>query len=592
MKNRILLCFNLLFFIAACSSIKTESIIIDMDGILENYAEEYYALNPLEATKNGINTYNDQLAISISDEYIEKLISFNNRYLDTLKSIQYESLTKNEKLSFQILKSELEIETEGLANKYLWITRPVDQFAWSFPQQFAVLASGAAYVPFNTEIDYRNFISRMKAYMKWTDKTIGNLQAGLELKNTPPKAAMQKVPEQLRPLYEKEGPENILYQPLQNLPVNMDSAAKANLISDYSRAIERYLKPAYKKLNNYLENTYIPNARESTGLLDNSGGRKEYDFWLRKFTTTDISADSIFKLGLSEVARIRKEIDSLRISTGFEGDLSKFFQYIRTNSKFFPFDTEEEVLDRYRSFEARMEPQLKKLFNKRPDASFEVRATEKFREGGSNAQYSVASRDGRRPGVFYETVRNPSEYNVFQMEALFMHEAIPGHHYQLALQQEAKIPEFRKSYFNTAYVEGWALYAESLGKELGMYTNPYQYMGRLNLEMERAVRLVVDAGMHSKGWSREKAIAYVLENQPVTLFTAEQRIERYMVVPGQATSYKIGELKIIQLREKSRKALGNQFDIREFHDEILKDGAMPLTLLEVKIDWWLAQSLN
>ncbi len=435
-------------------------------------------------------------------------------------------------------------------------------------------------------------MSRMVAYMKWTDKTIGNLQAGLELKDTPPKAAMKKVPEQLRPLYEKEGSENILYQPLQNLPIEMDSAAKANLISDYSRAIESYLKPSYKKLNTYLESTYIPNARESTGLIGNSGGKKEYDYWLRKFTTTDISADSIFRLGLSEVARIRKEMDSLRIKTGFEGNLSKFFQYILTDSQFFPFDTEDEVLNHYRSFEARMEPQLKKLFNKRPRASFEVRATEKFREGGSNAQYSVASRDGTRPGVFYETVRDPSEYNVFQMEALFMHEAIPGHHYQLALQQEAQIPEFRMSYFNTAYVEGWALYAESLGKELGMYTNPFQYMGRLNLEMERAVRLVVDAGMHSKGWSREKAIAYVLENQPVTPFVAEQRIERYMVVPGQATSYKIGALKILQLREKSKKTLGDRFDIREFHDEILKDGAMPLTLLEEKIDWWLAQSLN
>ncbi len=588
MRNTTLLLLSLLVFIVACSSSKTESSRVDIDGILDQYSKEYYKLNPLEATKNGINLYNDQLAMTISDDYVKELLVFYNRYLDTLKTIQYESLTKNEKLSLRILQIDLEIETEGLANKYLWITRPVDQFAWSFPQQFAVLASGAAYVPFNNETDYRNFISRMKAYMRWTDKTIGNLQSGLELKDTPPKAAMKKVPEQLRPLYEKEGYENIFYKPLQNLPKEMDSNVKEKLIADYSRAIENYLKPAYKKLNDYLESTYIPNARESTGLLDNSGGKKEYDYWLRRFTTTHITADSIFELGLSEVARIRKEMDSLRITNGFEGDLTAFFQYIRTDSQFFPFKTEEEVLDRYRSFEAIMEPQLKKLFNMRPDADFEVRATEKFREAGSNAQYSVPSRDGKRPGVFYETVRDPLKYNVFEMEAIFIHEAIPGHHYQLALQQEAELPEFRKSYLNTAYVEGWGLYAESLGKELGMYTDPCQYMGRLNLEMERAVRLVVDAGMHSKGWSREKAIDYVLANQPVTPFVAEQRIERYMVVPGQATSYKIGELKIIQLREKAKKALGDQFDIREFHDEILKDGPMPLTILEEKIDWWIA----
>ena len=234
-----------------------------------------------------------------------------------------------------------------------------------------------------------------------------------------------------------------------------------------------------------------------------------------------------------------------------------------------------------------MSPQLNLLFNLKPKAKFEVRATEKFREAGANAQYTKASRDGTRPGIFYETVREPVKYNYFAMESLFIHEAIPGHHYQVAIQQEADIPEFRKGYWTSAFGEGWALYAESLGKDLGMYKDPYQYLGRLNSEIERAVRLVVDAGIHYKGWSREKAIAYVLENQPVSAIEAEQRIERYMVTPGQAVSYKVGELKIIELRERAKLKLGNRFDIKEFHDEVLKDGCLPLIILEAKINNWI-----
>ncbi|RYY91055.1 MAG: DUF885 domain-containing protein, partial [Chitinophagaceae bacterium] len=274
-------------------------------------------------------------------------------------------------------------------------------------------------------------------------------------------------------------------------------------------------------------------------------------------------------------------------ATGFSGSLHAFFEYLKTDPKFFPFKSTDEVLERFRGFEARMEPKLQLLFNLRPKARFEVRATEKFREASANAQYIRPSRDGQRPGVFYETVRDPLTYNYVLMETLFLHEAIPGHHYQLALQQEAPLPEFRKSYVNSAFAEGWGLYAESLGTTLGMFTDPYQYMGRLNNEMERAVRLVVDAGLHHKGWTREAAIAYVLENQPVTAANAEQLVERYMVTAGQAVSYKIGELRILALREKARRALGKNFDIRAFHDEVLKDGCLPLELLERKIDNWI-----
>jgi len=555
-------------------------------SILDNYSNGYYALNPLAATRNGVNTYNDKLDINIGQEHIQKMIAFNKNYLDTLASFDTADLSYSEQLSIDILRFKLQMENEAFSNGY-GLNRPVDQFVFSFPQNFATLGSGAGFIPFKTETDYRNFISRMKAFPNWVDQSIENMQAGLESHNTNPQASMKKVPSQLKPLIEAGPDQHIFYKPLANLPADMDTAAKAKLVKEYSEVIETVIKPAYKKLNDYLEKEYIPNTRASTGLLDNSNGAKEYAFWLKFYTTKNITADEIFALGESEVARIRKEMDSLKTLTGFKGDLKSFFQYIKTDKKFFPFKSEAEVLDRYKSFEAFMEPQLKKLFNLRPKMAFEVRATEKFRAAGANAQYNVGARDGSRPGIFYETVPNPLAYNYFAMESLYIHEAIPGHHFQVGLQVEGDLPEFRKAYWTSAFGEGWALYSESLGKELGMYTDPYQYMGRLNNEIERAVRLVVDAGMHHKGWTREQAIAYVLENQPVSEAVAIQRIERYMVTPGQAVSYKIGELSILAMRKKAQEKLGDQFDIRDFHDEMLREGCLPLVIMEKHMERWM-----
>lgn len=560
--------------------------LIRLELLLEQYSKEYYALNPLEATQAGINDYNNQLEITISEAYIKKAKTLNQKYLTQLGVIKKAGLTASQLLSIDVLTYKLKSENERLNNS-LGFCRPVDQFVFSFSTKFATLGSGAGFVPFTTEKDYRNFISRMKGFQIWVNQAIANMKKGVELNNTNPRAAMEKVPAQLKPLFEGTVEANVFYKPLLKLPNGLDSLAAIQLKKDYSSAIETIIKPAYKKLHDYIVTEYIPKARKTSGLLDNDKGKKEYELWLKFYTTTNITAEQIFNLGLSEVARIRKEMDSVKTLVGFKGDLKSFFEYVKTDPKFFPFKTEEEVLDRFRSFLDKMSPQLNILFNLKPKAKFEVRATEKFRAAGANAQYMPASRDGKRPGIFYEVIRDPAQYNYFSMEDLFIHEAIPGHHYQVAIQQEADIPEFRKAYFTSAFGEGWALYAESLGKELGMYTDPYQYLGRLNGEIERAVRLVVDAGIHYKGWSREKAIAYVLENQPVSAIEAEQRIERYMVTAGQAVSYKIGELKIIELRERALKKMGDKFDIKEFHDEVLKDGCLPLIILETKINQWI-----
>ncbi len=559
--------------------------------LLERYSKEYYALNPLAATEAGVNDYNSQLEITISEDYIRKAKALNKKYLDTLRFISKSGLTESELLSIDVLTYKLKSENEILNNS-LGFYKPVDQFVFSFPTKFATLGSGAGFIPFNTEKDYRDFISRMKFFQIWVDQAIANMQKGIALNNTNPRAAMKKVPPQLKPLFVGTSQENVFYKPLLKLPDNLDSTSAVQLKKDYSDAIENIIKPAYKKLHDYIVTDYIPKARKTSGLLDNSNGKKEYELWLKYYTSTNITAKQIFILGLSEVSRIRKAIDSLKTKVGFKGDLKSFFQYVRTEPKFFPFKTEEEVLDKFRSFQDKMSPQLNILFNLKPKAKFEVRATEKFRAAGANAQYTKSSRDGTRPGIFYEVVLDPAKYNYFSMESLFMHEAIPGHHYQFAIQQEADIPEFRKAYWTSAFGEGWALYAESLGTELGMYTDPYQYLGRLNQEIERAVRLVVDAGIHYNGWSREKAIAYVLENQPVSSIDAEQKIERFMVLAGQAVSYKVGELKIIELRERAKKKLGNKFDIKEFHDEVLKDGCLPLIILETKVNKWIENKVQ
>lgn len=587
MPHRFLLSI-LVFLLFSCKQeTKKSTADVTLESILNNYAAAYYALKPLDATRNGIMTYNDQLAITISPEHVQKMLALNKSYLDSLATIDTTKLTYSEQLSVDILRFKLEMENEAYTNGY-GLNRPVDQFVFSFPQNFATLGSGAGFIPFKTEADYRNFISRMKAFPAWIDQSIENMQAGLESHNTNPQASMKKVPAQLKPLFEAPLEQHIFYKPLANIPAGIDTTAKAKLIKDYTEAIETIIKPAYKKLHDYLEKDYIPNTRTNTGLLDNSNGAKEYAYWLKYYTTKNITADEIFALGESEVTRIRKEMDSLKTLTGFKGDLKAFFQYIKTDKKFFPFKTEAEVLDRFKSFEAFMEPQLKKMFNLRPKMAFEVRATEKFRAAGANAQYNVGARDGSRPGIFYETVPNPLAYNYFSMESLYIHEAIPGHHFQSGLQVEGDLPEFRKAYWTSAFGEGWALYAETLGKELGMYTDPYQYMGKLNNEIERAVRLVVDAGMHHKGWTREQAIAYVLENQPVTEDVAIQRIERYMVTPGQAVSYKIGELSILAMRKKAQEKMGDKFDIRDFHDEMLREGCLPLVIMEKHMDRWMS----
>jgi uncharacterized protein (DUF885 family) len=319
------------------------------------------------------------------------------------------------------------------------------------------------------------------------------------------------------------------------------------------------------------------------------GGAETYQYLIRLHTTTNMTADEIHELGKSEVARIRKEMETVKAQIGFEGDLMAFLEQVRNDKSQMPYSRPEQVLGHFKAIEQKIDAKLDDVFSLRPEAGFEVRRTEAFREASASAEYVPGSKDASRPGVFYVPIPEPEKFNILTSEALFLHEAIPGHHFQLSLQQENKaLPEFLHPESMGVFVEGWALYAESLGKELGLYDDPYQYFGMLSMEMHRAIRLVVDTGLHAKGWTREQAIAYSLDNEADSEAGIIAEIERYMATPGQALSYKIGQLKIRELRSKAEKALGDSFNVKDFHDQILNSGSLPLLLLESKIENWIA----
>ncbi|HYP16268.1 MAG TPA: DUF885 domain-containing protein, partial [Opitutus sp.] len=311
--------------------------------------------------------------------------------------------------------------------------------------------------------------------------------------------------------------------------------------------------------------------------------------WIRFWTTTDRAPDEIHEIGLAEVARIRREMEAVQAKVGYQGTLFDFLNFVATDPQFAPFRTEDEVLNAYREVDARLRPALPKFFGRIPRTPFEIRATESFRAATASAEYQPAAADGSRPGVFYVPIVDPRQIRNTRLENLFLHEAIPGHHFQIStVLERTDLPRFRRFGWNSAYVEGWALYTESLGEELGLYTDPYQYLGMLLAEMHRAVRLVVDTGLHAKGWTREQALRYSVEQEGGTEQKYVAEIERYMAAPGQALSYKLGQLKIIELRRRAEAELGARFDVRAFHDHILEEGSLPLAVLESRFATWLA----
>lgn len=553
----------------------------------DRYYEEFLRLNPLEATQIADNRYNDQLPNDISESHRAETREFYQRYRDSLQTFDRSSLTDQQRISHDILSRETSLQLELL--EFPHHLMPVQQF-WSLTLTMPQLGSGQSFQPFKTVKDYDDFLKRIDAFTIWVDTAIVNMRKGLARGYTYPKVLMERVLPQAKNMMVSDVTKSIFYKPIRNFPDSIGDADKARLQDAYATAIKDKIVPSYSRLYNFIAEEYIPNTRTSAGISNVPGGKQYYQQMIRLYTTTDLTPDSIFRLGESEVARIRREMERVKEQMNFRGDLKSFFAYVNDSEKFKPFKSDKEVIEAFRAIGDKIQPQLETLFNMKPKTLFEIRQTEEFREMSAAAEYSPGAPDGSRPGIFYVPIIDPADFNVAGMETLFLHEAIPGHHYQISLQSEnEELPRFRRTLYYSAYGEGWALYTESLGRELGLYTEPVQYFGHLGDEMHRAIRLVVDAGMHAKGWTREEAIQYMRDNEPISEQGAVAEIERYMAIPGQALSYKIGQLKIRELRRRAEEQLGEKFQIGLFHDEVLRYGNLPLSLLEARVEEWIGK---
>jgi uncharacterized protein (DUF885 family) len=574
--------------VRAATTSPPQTVSAPLGALFDAYWDEQAKLFPLAATAQGDNRYNDQLPNDQTQAFRAQLRSFYQRYQTKLRKSDRTRLKANDQTSYDILNYDLATRLAGLQQPD-WMM-PFNQFR-GLPSIMGQLGAGNDFQPFKTTQDYRNWLSRAHSFPVWADSAIGNFRRGMKAGVVLPKALVVKIIPQLESFVVTDPTASLFYGPVAKFPAGVPIADQPELVAAYRQAILQDLGQSYQKLAQFLQTEYLPQARTSSGIGAVPGGAALYAYGVKSATTTDKTPEEIYQMGLSEVQRIRTTMEQVKQQVGFQSDLNAFFVYMRTDLKFRPFKTPEEVLAVYRGVLTRISPNLPKLFAHTPKAGFEVRETEKFLEASASAGYGRAAPDGSRPGIFYVPIPDATQYNVTRgMDALFLHEAIPGHHYQIALQQEnSSLPKFRQFGGYGAYVEGWGLYAESLGKELGVYTDPYQQIGALNTEIHRAIRLVVDVGLHTGKFTREEAIQYMMANEPIDTQRATAEVERYMALPGQALSYKVGQLKISELRARYEKQLGKKFDLRAFHDEILAGGAMPLAVLEKRMDAWAAQ---
>jgi uncharacterized protein (DUF885 family) len=562
------------------------------NALVDRYYHQRMELMPIEATFNGDTLHNDKLPADFTDSYRARLRNFFIRYETSLRRINRKSLTADERITYDVLRREMYISLDGLSRGLYasWVIDhqyiPFQQFD-ALPLLLVQLGSGEGVQPFKNIRDYDNWLKRANAFPAWADSAILYFRKGIAHSYVLPEALVRKMIPQMSDIVVTDVKESIFYGPVKKMPAYFPQAEKARLGTAFATLIEKKLHPAYTRLHDFLEKEYLLKARKTTGVNAVPGGADTYKWMIRFWTTTNKTPEAIYATGLSEVARIKAQMDSVRIAVGIDGDLKSFFTYMKTDPKFKPFKKPEEVLNAYRSILARITPNLPKLFSHTPKTAFEVRQTEAFRAASASAEYYAGTPEGR-PGIFYVPIVDATKYNVTTgMEGLFLHEAIPGHHFQISLQNENKqLPLVRRFISYGATVEGWGLYSESLGKELGLYTDPYQYMGALGKEMHRAIRLVVDVGMHTGKLTREEAITYMMANMPLDERGVIAEIERYMSRPGQALCYKIGALKIQELRARYQQQLGSRFSIIAFHDRLLEIGGVPLEILEKNMDEW------
>ncbi len=546
--------------------------------------------NPISALFRGDLRYADRLGDYITDDYFAAERKAAEQDLAQLAAIDRAALNPTDQIAYDVFKWQSETNLRGLQPDILGLVavRPIDHF-FGFHTFYPDFASGQGAAPFKTVQDYDNNLKRHREYVILLDRAIERFREGMKTGVVQPKLVVNNVIDQLN-LQIAQGVEgSTFYGPVKTFPEGIGAADQSRLRTEYADVIKLGIVPAYVRLRDFLKNEYLPVARDGVGLVAMPGGKKLYDYLIESNTTVKMSAEEVHNLGLSEVARIKREMEDIRTKTGFNGDLKAFFNYFRTDPKF-RFSSKEDMRDTFLAIGRKVDERVREQFSTIPKSPLEIRPVPDYREktdaGGS---YNAGTPDGSRPGVFYYNSYDLPSRSKPESETLYLHEAVPGHHFQISLAQENEaLPSFMRFGGNTAYAEGWGLYAETLWKELGVESDPYYRFGGLNDEMLRAMRLVVDSGIHAKGWTRDQSIQYMLDNSGTSRTDATAEVERYIAIPGQALAYKVGQLTILKLKARAKAALGDGFDPRDFHAQVLMTGALPMAVLEKKIDDWIA----
>ncbi len=548
--------------------------------------------NPLNALFRGDMRYADHLGDFVSDEYFAGERKAAEANLEKLNGIDRAKLNATDQIAYDVFKQNQVDALKGLSKEIMDLTvvRPVNHF-FGFHTFYPTFASGQGAAPFKTVVDYDNNLKRHKEYIILMDRSIDRFRQGMASGVFETKLTITNVIDQLNTQLAQKTEESPYYGPATKFPEGFSDADKTRLTAEYRDVIEKGLYPVNARLRDFLRDSYLPLAREGVGLSYMKGGEGLYQYLIEQTTTLPLKADEIHKLGLSEVDRIKTGMDAIKKEVGFKGTLPEFFNHLRTDPKFKPA-SRQGLTDGFYAIGKTVDAKISGQFKYLPKAPLEIKPYEEFREkyeaGGS---YQNGTPDGSRPGTFYFNAYDLPSRTTPGMTTLYLHEGAPGHHFQISIAQENEaLPAFMRFGGNTAYVEGWALYAETLGYDMGLFKDPYQRFGTLSDEMLRAMRLVVDTGLHSKGWTRDQAIEYMLANSDMGKTDATAEVERYIAIPSQALAYKIGALTILRLKAKAQTELGKKFDVREFHNQILNTGALPLAVLEKKIDGWIAAS--
>lgn len=546
-------------------------------------------LNPISALFRGDMRYADRMGDFLTEEYVQQDIANARANLAALEQIDREKLNATDRIAYDVFRYNQEQSLKGNADEIRALTevRPVNHFS-GFHTFYPTFASGQSAAPFKTVEDYDNNLSRHADYIAISDRAIGKFREGMKSGVLETSLTIRNVIEQHDTQLAMPLEESPYWAPVTSMPETFSAADKTRLTAEY-RTVTGEVYAANRRMRDFLRDEYLPAARTTVGLGQMKGGEKLYAQMIENTTTLPLTADYLHNLGLSEVDRIQKGMLEVKDEVGFGGTLQEFFDFIRTDPQF-KSASREALTQAYYDIGKIVDAKVPEFFSLVPESKLEIRPYEEFREkfeaGGS---YQSGTPDGSRPGIFYFNAYDLPSRTTPGITTLYLHEGAPGHHFQISLAQENEaLPAFIRFGGNTAYVEGWALYAETLGYEMGLFEDPYQRQGTLDDEMLRAMRLVVDTGLHSKGWSRDQAIKYMTDNSSMGLTDATAEVERYIAIPSQALAYKVGALTIQRLRKKAEAALGNDFDIKEFHAQVLGTGALPMPVLEKKIDDWIA----